>query len=548
MAADYDLVIVGAGMVGGILATKLAKGTRVLILEGGEQGPPRVELVGAYVTAPRKTMGAPYQGRDGDRFSPSPDEPDDYYDQPGTDKFKATYQRRYGGSTWHWRGNVPRLVPADFRMKSTYGVGLDWPLSYDDLEPWYGRAEAEIGVSGDHAEWNGYLGAKRSTAYPMSKIWPSYGDTIVKPLLDGAVVEGREVRVMSTPQARNSQPYDDRPPCAGNSTCDPICPIGAKYDATSHLDRARKAGVEIRVQSVVTRLHVATDGRIDRLTYRTWAGEDHDVSGRVVIVATHAIEAAKLLLMSRSDRLPDGVANSSGQVGRNLMDHLQGQAAAILPTPVFPFRGPPTTSGIDAFRDGPFRTASAAFRMSVGNDGWGFVQGPYATALKLIRNDRLFGQALRERLRDVITRQFRLSYSTETLPDPDNRVTLSSQLDGLGIPRPLLSFKLADYNRRAFEMGRRVIRTLFERLSAVEIVMPPDANQYSAANHIMGTCRMGVDPRASVVDVDGRAHDHPNLFIVGSSAFPTCGTANPSLTAAALTLRSVAAIERALAP
>lgn len=547
MVAEYDLVIVGAGMVGGILATKLAKSARILILEGGEQGPERVELVGAFVTASKKTMGSPYRGRDGDRFSPSPDEPTDYYDQSGADKFKATYQRRYGGSTWHWRGNAPRLVPSDFRMKSMYGVGTDWPLTYDDLEPWYCLAEAEIGVSGDHAEWDGYLGARRSTPYPMSKIWPAYGDTVVKPLLDGTVVEGREVRVMSTPQARNSQPYDDRPPCAGNSTCDPICPIGAKYDATSHLDRASKAGVEIRVQSVVTRLHVGADGRVGRLTYRTWDGAEHEVTGRAVVVATHAIEAAKLLLMSRTDQLVDGVANSSGQVGRNLMDHLQGQAAAVLPMPIFPFRGPPTTSGIDAFRDGPFRASSAAFRMSVGNDGWGFVQGPYATVLKLVRDEKLFGTALRDRLRDVVTRQFRLSYSTETLPDPDNRVTLSQQLDGLGIPRPLLSFKLADYNRRGFEMGRRVIQSLFERLGATEIVMPPDAYQYSSANHIMGTCRMGTDPRTSVVNLDGRAHDHPNLFIIGGSAFPTCGTGNPSLTIAALALRSVAAIERELA-
>jgi choline dehydrogenase-like flavoprotein len=110
-------------------------------------------------------------------------------------------------------------------MHSLYGAGLDWPLTYDELEPWYCRAEAEIGVSGDHDEWNGYLGGRRSEPYPMSKIWPAYGDTQVKMIIDGVDIDGIEVRVMSTPQARNSQPYDDRPPCAGNSTCDPICPI-----------------------------------------------------------------------------------------------------------------------------------------------------------------------------------------------------------------------------------------------------------------------------------------------------------------------------------
>lgn len=546
MAADYDIVIVGAGMVGGLLATRLAASARILVLEAGEEGPERAALVGAFVTAGKKTMGSPYRGRDGDLLAPSPDTPDDYYVQPGTDKFKATYQRRYGGSTWHWRGNVPRLIPSDFRMKSLYGVGVDWPIDYRELESWYALAETELGVSGDHAQWNGYLGAERSTPYPMSKIWPAYGDTVVKPLLDGAVLEGREVVVMSTPQARNSQPYDGRPPCAGNSTCDPICPIGAKYDATRHLEKARKAGVEIRSKSVVTQIHIDEAGRAGRLSYRTWDGVDHEVTARVVVVAAHAVESAKLLLASRTDRLPDGVANRSGQVGRNLMDHLQGQAAALLPQPVFPFRGPPTTSGIDAFRDGVFRADSAAFRMSVGNDGWGLVQGPYATLEELVGPQRLFGAELRTRLRDVVSRQFRLSYSTETLPDPDNRVLVSDQVDGLGLPRPLIQFRLSDYNRRGFDMGRRVVGALFERLGATRVQMPSDAYQYSAANHIMGTCRMGTDPATSVVDSHGRCHDHPNLFVVGGSAFPTCGTANPSLTVAALALRAVSVLQQEL--
>lgn len=546
MATDYDIAIVGAGMVGGILASKLAGSARILVLEAGEEGPDRIELVGAFVTASKKTMGSPYRGREGDLLVPSPDTPDDYYDQPGADKFKATYQRRYGGSTWHWRGNVPRMIPTDFRMKTLYGVGVDWPIDYDELEPWYALAESELGVSGDHAQWDGYLGAKRSRPYPMSKIWPAYGDTVVKPLLDGVVLEGREVLVMSTPQARNSQPYDGRPPCAGNSTCDPICPIGAKYDATRHLDKARRAGVEIRPKSVVTRIHIDEMGRAGRLSYRTWDGVDHEVTARVVVIAAHAVEAAKLLLASRTDQLPAGVANRSGQVGRNLMDHLQGQAGALLPQPVFPFRGPPTTSGIDAFRDGPFRSNSAAFRMSVGNDGWGLVRGPYATTEDLVAKERLFGVSLRTTLRDTITRQFRLSYSTETLPDPDNRVLVSDKLDGLGLPRPLIHFHLSDYNRRGFEMGRRVISALFTQLGATRVEMPPNAYEYSAANHIMGTCRMGDNAATSVVDSYGKCHDHPNLFVVGGSSFPTCATANPSLTVAALALRSVPVLQREL--
>src|SRR5215207_1769428 len=131
---DFDVVIVGAGVAGALVAWKLAadkaEGLRVLLLEAGEGVPTgeapqdRLHLVKAYVTATNKTMGAPYKGREGDKLAQSPDTPDDYYDQAGNkEKFKATYQRRVGGSTWHWRGNIPRMVPNDFRLKSIYGVG-----------------------------------------------------------------------------------------------------------------------------------------------------------------------------------------------------------------------------------------------------------------------------------------------------------------------------------------------------------------------------------------------------------------------------------------
>ena len=147
MTDDFDIIIIGAGVVGGIIAAKLANRAKILVLEAGEEGPSRVDLVGAYAIAPRKTMGSPYRGRDGDRYAPSPDDATDYYVQSGPDFFKATYQRRYGGSTWHWRGNVPRMIPSDFKMKSQFGLGVDWPIGYADLMPYYRRAEFELGAS-----------------------------------------------------------------------------------------------------------------------------------------------------------------------------------------------------------------------------------------------------------------------------------------------------------------------------------------------------------------------------------------------------------------
>ncbi len=531
-----DVVIIGSGVCGALAAQRLAqRGLRIIMLEAGEHGPSRHELVANYVTASKKTMGSPYKS-DGNKIVPSPDGGDDpYYDQ-SSPAFKATYQRRIGGSTWHWRGNVPRFVPNDFRLFSTYGVGVDWPLSYSDLESFYCEAESELGVSGNHEEWQNFKGAFRSKAFPMSEIWESFSDTVVANKINNLDIYSSRIKVMRTPQARNSQPYDGRPVCAGNSTCDPICPIAAKYDGTVHVKKALTAGVILREKSVATKLIVGNDNRIERVEYIDWNGSKFNIRAKVVVVAAHAIETPKLLLLSVGLNTPHGVSNSSGFVGRCLMDHLQGQAAAQLNFPVFPFRGPITTSGIDVFRDGLFRKEHSAFRMSLGNDGWGLVEGPYATLMNIIRtpDQFIFGEKLPQLLRERLCNQFRISYSTETLPDPTNKIFPSpDQRDVLGIPKPKIEFRPSPYQLKAFEAARVVIRQIFNNLNAVETKFASDPNSYSSANHIMGTCKMGTDPKNSVVSPECRSHDHKNLFIIGASVFPTCGTANPTLTAVA---------------
>lgn len=553
MIKETDVLVIGSGVCGAIVAHRMAlRNHRVVILEAGESGPPRVTLVGNFVTSSSKTMNSPYKGTDATKWVPSPDGGrDPYYDQP-TPAFKSTYTRRVGGSTWHWRGNAPRFVPNDFRLYSMYGVGIDWPLEYADLEAFYVEAEHELGVSGNHEEWDGFMGAFRSRSFPMSEIWESYGDTKVSGSINNLTVDSVRLRVMRTPQARNSQPYDGRPPCAGNSTCDPICPIGAKYDASVHVKKATDAGATLYERCVATKLVLNDSRRVEKVEFVTWPDQArHSIRAKVVVLAAHAVESPKLLLLSTAENAPDGVANSSGFVGRCLMDHLQGQAAAILPFPVYPFRGPPTTSGIDEFRDGPFRRFHSAFRMSIGNDGWGLVEGPYGTLTKLVRTPAsdppLFGDELRQRVRDRLTSQFRVSYSTETLPDPANRVTPSpTERDELGIPKPRIEFKPSPYQIAAFATGRRVIAEIFKSLGAVETNFPADPTAYSSANHVIGTCRMGSDPKQSVVTTRCQSHDHENLFIVGASVFPSAGTANPTLTAVAVLLRSLPAIERAL--
>jgi len=251
------------------------------------------------------------------------------------------------------------------------------------------------------------------------------------------------------------------------------------------------------------------------------------------------------------------------------MDHPIKQSFALAPQPLFPYRGPQTTSDIAAFRDGDFRARYAGFKTSIKNDGWSstktgsprgnFVppkdpsgnQNTNGTILDFVENFGLFGAALKNKINNHMTRQITLNSACEQLPRETNRVTLSANTDGLGISKPMVSYNLDDdeYVRNAFKTVIDVHEFSFDQLGATDRVMqadPADSTIYGGSGHIMGTTLMGNDPKTSVVDKFCRTHDHPNLFIVGSSVFPTSSTANPTSTVAALALRAAEAIKEQL--
>jgi choline dehydrogenase-like flavoprotein len=371
----------------------------------------------------------------------------------------------------------------------------------------------------------------------MREIPLSYGDKLVKKELDGIEVDGVKITVRSTPQARLTIPYkphkgfEERRACEGNSNCIPLCPSSAKYDAGSHVKAAVETGnAELRSACVVTELLVNGGGenRVAAVRYKNWRSanknEQQTASANVVILAANAIETPKLLLMSN-------LANSSDQVGRNLMDHLQDEITAFFPKALYPFRGPQSTCSIEDFRDGPSRKNYSAFRMTIGNDG--------------LDNQMLFGEDLCSKLANDIPKMMRISFSTEMLPNPNNRVTLSDKLDSYELPRPRIHFEVDSYTYDALKKGHEVALTLLESIPNIEkdkIKEREWQRKWNTAAHIMGTCRMGNDPRTSVVNADGQTYDHPNLYIVGTSVFPTSATANPTLTAAALALKTASAV------
>ncbi|MEW6277444.1 MAG: GMC family oxidoreductase [Candidatus Eremiobacterota bacterium] len=491
------MAVIGSGVAGALTAFRLASvGLKVTLLEAG----PRIARQEAVRRFRYPDLASPYPAG----FQ---------HVDLGPDPFHGVSLRMVGGTTWHWLGTALRLHPVDFRMKSLHGVGVDWPLSYADLEPDYTEAERLLGVSGDSLE---SAGSPRSGPYPMPPLPVTYLERCLP----------RRYKIQVLPAARNSAVYDGRPACCGAATCVPICPVGAKYDATVHLEKAERLGVRLLDEHPVLRLEVE-GGRVARLHHRHGA-----LQARVFLVACHAIQTPRLLLAS-------GISHDA--VGRHLMGGTGQVSWALAPEPVYPFRSPQVVSGILQFREGDFRRHRAAFVTSIGNDGWPG-HSPPEQARRLIERG-LTGQALRDTLRDHVSRQLLLVSNCEELPEPANRVTLADRRDEDGVPLPAVRYRVGDYTRRGLDEAVLVHARLFDAIGATAV---NHVEESADPAHIAGTCRMGDDPGTSVVDRDLRCHDLPNLFVVGSAAFPTAGAAPPTLTIAALALRASRAIQEQL--
>lgn len=604
--SDPDVVIVGSGPAGALIAKQLGlAGRKVLILEAGDRLPPNInDYMERFLTATAKVPESPYQpdvftgsrltdpatvnagrptvlslsGND-NPFGAWQDPKQAYLIQKGPLPFASTYERINAGTSRHWLGTSLRFLPNDFEMKKQYNRFVDWPINYPILEPWYGAAEHEIGVSANVNEQD-YLGIsfEPNYSYPMPGIPESVVDQTVEKAMptlkvDGYGLQNIDWAIAPTPAARNSQPYQNRRVCAGNTNCIPICPIQAKYDASVTLADALSTGnVDVMYRCVASQVVVDGNGKIggiDFIRYDRIDGppvERGRVTAKLYVIAGNAIETPRLLLMSKNDgRTADGVANGLGFVGKYLMDHPLYLAWALAPHPVWGYRGPLSTSGIEIARDGEFRRERGAFRIEIGNEGWNFPIGdPYTTTVDLVdglnqsglNKDRkaLFGPDLTRELNVRLSRQFRLGFLVEQSPEDANAVTLSDRYtDHLGLPRPQIQYDLSDYTKNGFAAAKATASAIFKAMNAMEFTTePPDDEptsfewppgqktriRYYGAGHLVGTHRMGTERSNSVVDDMQRSWDHDNLYLVGCGSFPTVATANPTLTMAALALRT----------
>ncbi len=531
-----DIIVVGTGVVGCLIAEQLLDaGHSVLMLEAG----PRVErwqIVEKYRNLPPITttnLDAAYPPTRWAPFldSTSPLTAVDYLqlEGPNARAYRQDYVRYAGGSTWHWAGICWRLTPEDMRLKSLYGVGRDWAFDYATLEPYYTRVEQALGVCGPsepELQWPPI----RSKPYSMGRLPFGPGE---QKFTDAAARLG--LKNLPAAQARNSGvAYDGRPPCCGNNSCIPICPIGAKYDAASSLPRIEAKGGKILVNAVVYRIETGAANQVQAVHYFDPNKQSHRVTGKLFVIACNGIETPKLLLMSADTRNPRGVANSSDQVGRNMMDQPKLVAELTLAEPAWTGVGPVQGSSIMQTSQGDFRAdhAGALFRFNnMARSRLGAIQA---------LNKGLVGKALDAEIRRLSACTAELTLEHELLPDPNNRLTLSDKKDALGIPKPNIYYDVGAYVRKSAEVySTPLVKQLAHEMGATDVKV---TTEFTNSDHIMGGLIMGSNPADSVVDVDCRAHDHTNLFLPGGGAMTTAGCGNSTLTMAALALKAADAM------
>jgi choline dehydrogenase-like flavoprotein len=516
-----DIVVIGAGIVGALAARRLAQqGVSVLILEAG----PRLDR-GRLVAAFRNS---PYKGNWMAPYPPSPWAPhpvyapkdNGYLKQAGPYPYPAEYIRAVGGTTWHWAAQAWRLVPSDVRIRSLYGVGVDWPIGYEELDRWYQEAEEILGVAGADN-----TGSPRQHPFPMEPVAEPWSMRRFRERLAPSYA------VVANTVARNSRGYDGRPACVGNNSCQPICPVNAQYLGINAVEAAEAAGVKVLPNAVVYRIEHDVAGRIVAVRYYAPDRSDHRVTGQTFILAANGIESPKLLLLSASGKYPDGLANGSGMVGRHLMDHPSTSLTFYADEELWLGRGPQSPSSINSMRDGPFRARHAAYRLDFTN-----ISQVLNVTSDLIK-EGVYGPEFARQLRWRAAHQVSVKNVLEVLPDPDNRITLSTEKDALGIPKPEAHYAIDDYTRRGAEVSKADFAKIARLMGGTGLRYSAEG-QFANNQHITGTVRMGSDPASSVVDAFGRAHDHENLFICGTGVMPTAATMNSTLTAVALALRT----------
>jgi choline dehydrogenase-like flavoprotein len=513
-----DALVVGAGAAGAVVAERLARaGLDVVCLEQGrwhsadeypdERSPWELELAGPW--------------------SPDPNVrrlPQDYPCEVCDAEIRPLMFNAVGGSTIHYTAIWTRLLPSDFRVRSLDGVADDWPLSYEELRPYYERLDVAMGVAGLAGD-------------------PAYPPGPPPPLPPHPIGEmGRRAAAglnrlgwhwWPGSNAIASRPYGRLAQCRRRATCQSGCPTGAKASVdVTHWPDALAHGARLVTGARVRELVLDGRGRARGAVYLDRDGRERLQEADVVVLAANGVGTPRLLLLSASPRFPDGLANSSGLVGRRLMLHPAASVLGVYDEPLQSWLGPAgqPLGSLQFYETDPARGFPRGAK-------WDLIPG-FGPQLLLWRLplDETWGQRIHASVERLLGRSFDWFVTVEDLPDERNRVTLAPALaDGDGIPAPRISYRVPAEAQAALEFNIARAVEAHEAAGATETIV--SRVHADCGWHLLGTARIGDDPATSVCDRFGRTHDVPNLFVADGSVFVTAGAVNPTATICAFALR-----------
>ena len=540
----HDVVIVGSGAGGGAAAWALSRhGARVLVLEAGpafdpfkdyrlssndweQHGfPEKPGSQGRHTFAPLQALGARWQSLRSWNRQSGP------LIMGGQRRVHAYHHvRGVGGTTLHFTGEAHRLHPKAMKMKSQFGVAADWPLDYDELEPYYLLAERVVGVAGPATGQQ----RPRSAPYPLPAHRLSYASERLR-----AGAQNLGLTWVANSLAALSLPYQGRPACNYCGNCNRGCPRTDKgsVDVTFLRQALATGRCMIKPQCQVTGIEAGSRDRVDAVIYRDASGTARKVAAKAVIVACGAVETPRLLLLSKSRNAPEGLANESGLVGKNFMETVHWASSGLHPEPLGSHRGLPSDSicwdfnAPDAIPGtlGGCRLYSAVAEADL--------VGPINYAARAVQG---WGKAHKRSLRQVFGRALSVAAIGESLPNPRSYVDLDPQArDSTGLPLARIHSFLPDHELTRLEFMARKSREILQASGVEQLFEEYGTYDRFSATHVFGTCRMGREPGASVVDRYGRCHRWRNLFIADASVFPSSGGGEaPSLTIEALAIRT----------
>ena len=517
----YDVCVIGSGAAGGILAKELAEGgAKVALVEAGRKLTPEDFQ---FHTWPYEY---PYKGTTRSIARPYyPREVVEAIRYEDSDDIGIDHVRAVGGRTNHWNAVCLRFAPSDFRERSLAGVEDDWPITYDDLAPFYSYVEKMIGVTGSK---EGYEFAPDGEYLPPLNLRCS--EMIVK-----QACKRLGVPMFPARKALLTQPHDGRPPCHYCGRCMQGCDVSAIFNsATAMIPKAQQTGNFTLFQNKAAReVLLDRQGRARAVSViDTVTRSEEEIRARNFALCCATVQSARLLLNSRSPRFPEGLANSSGLVGRYLSGHVGIEVCGYLEdlagTPSINNDGATDHSYIPRFKNSKNYAGGFQYQMQFK----GFMFPHHAYFLKG------FGRSFKKEVRELYPALFQMGAFGKVLANPNNRVIVDpNQPDAYGIPIPVIHFR---FGESEVAMCKDMITTAHEILHEAKCrkIINTHPNPGGLASHEVGTARMGHDPRKSVVDSHNRAHDVKNLFVVDGSCFVTFPEKNPTLTIMALAARA----------